>query len=450
MKRALALLVIGLLGVLAWTAPSPPPPEAVAPMTTTTVPELETAAGFSSCPWAVASDDEETYFGLVTLPPNAVLLSFPLSGDVRATVEEALPGPGATSVRLGQSLAQGLAPATIEFSNAPAASNALVTGPARLAGTICPSSTPKVWHLPGGSTEAGNQLILQLYNPFSEDANVTVTAYSDLGPEPAPELEALRVSARSWRSFDLHNEFPAREMLGMVVEASQGNVVPALIMDVEAAGEAIWPGLGQAEIWELPVVRIGGLQSEVIVANDGTDPVTYEVDLISEEGTEFAVATRSVDPLTQDRVPLVDLAEGTFGVRVRADGPVAVLARARGQKGFAVVPGAAVAAPQWLLPGFGTHPDASYQAWIINPDASSLTVTLSTVSASGPGAAPDKVAVPAEAIRSVTVDRLQMFGLLAEAPGPFSIAWSAELPDGGVAFVEAVPVLTRSPAGSQP
>ena len=440
MRRVAALLAIGLLGILAWTAPSPPSAESAPATTTTTVPEVEAAAGFSSCPWAVASDAEDTFFGLVAIPPTDVLLTFPLSGDIRATAADSLPGPGATSMRLGQSLAQGLAPATVEFSDSPGASASLVSGSSRFSGAVCPSSTPKVWHLPGGSTEAGDRLILQLYNPFSEDANITVQAYSDIGPEPAPDLEALTVSARSWQSFDLHNQFPARELLGLIVEASVGNVVPALVMEVEEVGEALWTGLGQAEIWELPLVREEGLRGELVVANDGPDQVTYEVDLVLEGGTEFAISTRTVDPLSQDRLPLVDLAEASFGIRVRADGPVAAVARAEGN-GYAVIPGAAASSAQWLLPGFGAHPDAEYRAWLINPGTSSLTVTLSAVSSSGLASSPEKVSVPAESLRGSAIDRLQMFALIAEAPGPFTIAFSAHLPDGDTAFVEAVPIL---------
>ncbi len=439
MRRAAALVAVGLLALVAATAPEPPPPEATAPTTTTTTPEPTTAAAFSSCPWAVASDQEETFIGLDTLQAGDVLVTFPLAGETRQTIDDSLPGPGATSIRLGQYLSQGLAPATVEYSDSPAATAALVSSQGRLAATVCPSSTPKVWHLPGGSTEGETELILQLYNPFSENATVTVSAHSEFGPEQAEDLEGLVVAARSWMTFDLHTVFPGRHSIGLRVGTDVGNVVPALVMTLERGSQAMWTGLGNAEIWEFPLVRLGEMQATLIVDNEGPEEVSYELDLVGEEETQFAVTTRSVPALAQDEVVLSELAEGRIGARVRADGPVSAVVAARGGRGFGVVAGSALTSQQWLLPGFGAHPDASYQVWLLNPGTADLTVTLSALSADGLSGAPDKVSVPAGTVRTVPIGSFQVFGMIAEAPQPFSVAWSAEV-EGDVAFVQAIPV----------
>ncbi|HEY5578903.1 MAG TPA: DUF5719 family protein [Acidimicrobiia bacterium] len=438
MKRAAAVVTIGLLAVVAWTAPTPPSPE-VTTTVTTTIPEPATAAAFAGCPWAIATDVEDSYFGLVTANRADVLLSFPFSGEVRTSVEDLLPGPGATSIRLGQYLAQGLAPATVEFTDSPAASAVLTAGLSSLSGTVCPSSTPKVWQLPAGSTKAGEQLTLQLFNPFPEDAIVRVGAYSEFGPEPASDLDGVGVQSRSWKTIELHTELPVRESLGLTVEVAQGNVIPALVHRPAEGVEATWTGTGKSEVWEFPLVGLGELDGELVIANEGPDQVPYEVDVISEEGTSFGVITGQVAPLAQVRIPLVDLAEGPFGVRVRAEGAVSAVATARGEGGYAVLPGAATTAQQWLLPGFGAEPEASYRIWLLNPGTDGLTVTLSPLSPEGLSGAPQKVSVPGETIRFRQLESFQVFGVIVEASGPFSVAWSA-VKEGDVAFVEGVPV----------
>ena len=468
MRQIVALAIVALLAVAAWTAPSPPRADIGTTTIATTVPEPASAAKFSSCPWAVATDADETYFGLQAMSQADVRMSFPFSGEIRTTVEETIPGPAATSIRLSQHLAQGAAPAVIEFSDEPAAAASVVEGQGRLAASGCPSSTPKLWHVAGASTRPGEQADLVLFNPFPEDAVVDVQAHSEFGPEPNAELEGISIQSRSWKTVDLDVAFPARSQLALIVEAVEGNVIPSLAQTAASGRQALWPGVGLGEVWEFPVVRHRNLEPVMFIANDGTTDISYEIDLIDDEGTEPAAVAGTTAPLTQSRVPLAELFDPPadfgadeasdsddqeqtepvadlppFGVRVRANGPIAAVVVAEGEAGLAVTAGSTTTSTQWLFPGVGAKPDAGYRLWLLNSGPVPLTVTLGPLDSGGFTGPLEKVSIAPGAIRSVPVDTFRVFGYVAEAPTPFAASWSV-VGSGDIAFVTGTPV-TRTP-----
>lgn len=442
MKRIAALIVIGLLAAVAATAPSPAPTTTVPVLTTTTLAEPSSAAKFSTCPWAVASDTVDTFFALVSLPATDVRITFPLTGEIRLSLEESLPGPSATPVRLGQHLAQGLAPAIIEFSDEPAAVAAVVDGEGLIAGSVCPSSTPKVWYLPGASTAAGERLTLQLFNPFPEDAMVDVSAHSEFGAEPSTGLEGISVQARSWRELELEVLLPVREELAFKVEAQQGNIIAAMAHTSASGAQAVWSGVAPSEVWEFPAASVSGVPARLFISNDGSLEVTFTIDILTSEGSEFGVLTGTIPPLRQAQVDLSQLADGDVGARVTADGPVAAVVVSKGESGLATTPGATTTATRWLLPGVGVRAEAGHRLWLMNSGNNPLTVTLGPLDAAGFLGEPTKVTVAGGAVASIPIDTFRVAALVAEAAGPFTAAWSV-IGNGDVALVPGVPVVDR-------
>jgi hypothetical protein len=437
MRRSLVAVLIGALAVAAWLAPPPEPTGVDLPVTTTTDGPA-VASNFSNCAWAIADDTRDTLISIVTLRNADVQLTFPVGGEIRETYPESLPGPGASAIPLSAILSLGVSPAVVEFTDAPAAAGVMAAGEGLLAGDLCPSSASKVWVLPGGTTVQDRPLDLQLFNPFPEDALVTVEATSEVGFEPAPELERVSVPGRSWRTLALGEVLPFRERLSLTVQTEQGRIIPAMVQ-TNGTDQAVWTDVGRSEVWEFPLVVVGALQPFLAIANDGPLEVTYSLDVFTVDGPAEGVAEGLLPPDGNDRISLAGLAEGTYGVRVRADGPVSAVVIGEGEGQVAATSGAPLAARRWMLPGAGATSAARSSLWFLNTGAEPITVTYQFLDAGGAAEGPGKITLPAGTVRTVLLDQVGISGVIAESTGPFSAAWSAET-DLAAAYSSGVPI----------
>ena len=77
----------------------------------------------------------------------------------------------------------------------------------------CLVSVPKIWYLTGGSTKTGTFTRLRLFNPFADNAEVTITAYSEFNLDLVAELEGFDVAGRSWTTIDFENVRPTADGL---------------------------------------------------------------------------------------------------------------------------------------------------------------------------------------------------------------------------------------------
>lgn len=440
MKRVLVAVLIIALVVAAGLVPAPEPAGVDLPVTSVTAGPA-VASNFSNCAWAIADDTRDTLISIVTLSEVDVQLTFPVGGEIRETFPESLPGPGASAIPLSAILSLGVSPAVVEFTDAPAAAGVVVVGEGLLAGDLCPSSASKVWVLPGGTTVQDRPLDLQLFNPFPEDALVTVEAISEEGFEPAPELERISVPGRSWRTVAMGAVLPFRQRLSVTVQTDQGRIIPAMVQ-TNGADQATWTDVGRSEVWEFPLVSLAGLEPFLAVANDGPLEVTYSLDVFTADGPVEAVTDGLVPAGGHDRVSLAGLAEladGMYGVRLRADGPVSAVVVGEGDGRVAATSGAPLTARRWMLPGAGATSAALSLMWFLNTGAEPITVTYQLLDASGPIGIPGKVTLPAGTVQTVELDQVGMSGVIAESTGPFSAAWSAET-DLAVVFSSGIPI----------
>ena len=437
MRRSLVIVLIGLLAVAAWLAPEPDPVEIVVPATTSTV-GPSVASNFSNCAWEVADDTRDTLISIVTLIDVDVQLTFPVAGEIRETYPESLPGPGASAIPLSNVLSLGLSPSVVEFSDAPAVAGIVALGEGLLAADLCPTSASKVWVLPGGTTVQDRPLDLQLFNPFPEDALVTVEALSEEGFEPVPELERVSVPGRSWRTLALGEVLPFRQRLSVTVQTEQGRIIPAMVQ-TSGADQAVWTDVGRSEVWEFPLVAVGQLQPFLAVSNGGTLEVTYSVDVFTADGPQEGVLEGLIPANGHDRISLAGLAEEAHAVRLRADGPVSAVVVGEGEGQVAATSGAPLAARRWMLPGAGANSAARSSLWFLNTGSESITVTYQLLDASGTVEEPGKITVAAGTVRRVLLDQVGVSGVIAESTAPFSTAWSAEI-DGATAYSSGVPI----------
>ncbi|NIA24119.1 MAG: hypothetical protein GWP04_00970 [Gammaproteobacteria bacterium] len=434
MKRMLSLLLVAALGVLAWALPAPEPEESP----TTTVPPavVATTSSHSTCPWAFSDGAVDTFFVAQTDEDADLRFTFPVGGEIRRTVEESQIGPAAAALSLAGVLNQGVSPAVVEFSSSPSAAGIVETGEGVIAADVCPSASSKIWHLPGGSTLEGQTLRLVLFNPFSDDARASVAVTSEAGFEPVPALESVSVPGRSWKVIDLSELLPLRERLSVSVDMKQGVVTPAMVLS-EGDDEAVWTNEGQADQWDFPVADAGGLMPRLSISNDGTTPVDYEIDGYSTTGTEIALLSGTLEGRSQVQLDVSGIAEGVFGLRLRASGPVAATLIADDGVRVAATAGVTVSATRWMLPGFGMAGISTL--WVMNAGVETTTVTYRLLDAGGALGDVEKVAVLPGRILAVPTVPIGASGLVVEASHPISVAWTMER-DGAIAYASGVPM----------
>jgi hypothetical protein len=432
MKRALSLLLVAAIGALAWVLPAPTPPEQVSATTTTAA----IASVAATCPWAFSDGGINTFLVAQTGQGADLRFTFPVGGEVRKTVEDVQSGSAATALSLSDVLNQGLAPAVVEFSTGPSAAGVVGTGEGVAVVDTCPSALSKIWHLPGGSTMDGQTLQLVLFNPFSEDARAGVSARSEVGIEPVPELESVTVTGRSWKVIDLARLLPLRQSMSVAVDLKQGAVIPAMVFS-EGTDQAVWTVEGQSDQWDFPVADAGGLNPSLVISNDGVIPVDYEIDSFTSGGANVAVATGTVDGSSHLRLDVGDLADGVFGLRVRTGGPVAATLIADDGQRVGATAGIAEPATHWMLPGFGLAGTSTF--WVMNTGTETATVTYRLMDSGGALGDPDKVAVPPGTIRSVVPVPVGASGLDVESNSPVSVAWTTSS-DGAIGYASGVPV----------
>jgi hypothetical protein len=434
MKRVLTVLLVAALGVLAWVMPAPE--ATVQPSVTSTTNAVASLPSHSTCPWVYSDGLVDSYLVAQSGDPADLRFTFPIAGEVQQTVEESQPASAATALTVSSAISQGIDPAVVEFSSSPSAAGVVETGDGVLSVDVCPSTSSKVWHLTGGSTLDGQSLELVLFNPFPEDASVSISVRSEVGVEPMSDLETVTVGGRSSRVFDLGAELSLRESLSVAVDMKEGSVTPVMVFG-EGSDVATWTNGGQAEQWDFPVVDPGGFIPTLFLSNDTSDPVDYQVDAYTTSGTQSALLTGSIDGNAHVALSLGDLVESPFGVRVTASSPVAATVISGDGTRVAATTGAAEPTTHWMLPGYGLG--GPNRVWVMNSGTETATVTYQLVDAGGALGGVDKIAVPPATIRSLVGLPLAATGMEIDSNVPVSVAWTVERPD-GLGMAPGVPI----------
>ncbi len=478
MRRALLLLLAGFASVVGLIQVAPPPVEGP-DFGTVDVVEPDTAVSSPSvwyCPWVEAGDVVDTDVMVasdVSVDVKLTLLD-PLTNEVPTVTEYSIVGPGAAGVDTGTLLRRGESPALVEISDGPAAAVSLEWADALLSGDRCIVSVPKVWYLTGGSTKTGTFTELRLFNPFADNAEVTITAYSEFGVDLVAELDGLDVAGRAWTTIDMESYLPFRDEIAFTVTSTKGLVIPVIIR-TDDRGEAMWPGSAPSVTWDFPIVTTGGLEPFIAVLSAGEDQVVVSVDIVTEDGIVRDAREVTIDSTIPALIPLSDLAAAPFGVRLRATSPIAasVVAAVPGDasdggegelpeeeltttttegettttgveaeetfiRGLAGTIGIARPASKWIVP-IVTLPQNETTLWIMNAGGDVISVEvvpLGEVEAPGDT---QMVTVEPGRIFGVEVDvGIGIFGYHVIADGPMSIAWEMS-GERGAALVTGVP-----------
>ena len=465
MRRLAGIVLAGALAAFAVVLP-----EAPAPAEPTFVGPEPPAVGASAigsvwyCPWLDSGDIRDSAFLLVSQPPTDARITMPSPIPNEDPIEEefSIRGPGSRVLNVADVVRFGAAPGFVEFDDGPAAAAASVMSESSLAGDRCVRSVPKVWYLVGGTTRAGRNVILRLFNPFPDLAKVTVRGVSEFGPEPLPQLgSVVDVPGRAWIDIDLGLIAPLLDDLLLIIDSEEGLIVPALSLISTDGDEATWPGTGLSTTWDFPIVAVDDMVPELVLANPGAAPVLVEVDLIGLARAQRIVGAAEVPAGAPLRIALPNTGGEPYGIRVTAGGPVAAAVVAESPFDPAALAetapdaaaedaivdtvlriggtvGVETASTGWLLPGAGAVPGATSTIWLMNGGEESATVTLVPLGVRDIPA--DKVVVPVGRIIGYTIPVADVItGYLIFATAPVSAAWTGS-DAGGTAFFAGVPI----------
>ena len=464
MRQAIGFVLAGVLAAYAFALPepaAPPGPEFAGPE-----PPAIGASAIGSvwyCPWLDSGDIRDSAFLLASVPPSAarITLPSPIPNEDPLEEELAITGPGAVAQNLADIVRFGAAPGFVEFDDGPAGVAAAVFSPSSLAGDRCVRSVPKISYLPGGTTRAGRDLTLRLFNPFSELAKVTVSGVSEFGPEPLPDLGLVTdVPGRSWVDIELGSIAHLLDNLLLIVGTEEGLIIPALSLKAVDGDEATWPGTSLSTTWEFPVVATDGLLPELVVANPGPEPILVEVDAFDGLTSQPLIVSEQIAAGEPARIALPSNEGRPYGIRVTAGGPIAAVVVA-----ISPVEGAepaldgtdngvdVLAAPvlrvagtvgaesrslNWLLPGAGAIEEADETIWVMNGGNEPATITLKPLGVRDLPA--EKVVVrPGRTFGFEIPDNSLISGYFVESTAPVSVSWSAS-DAGGTAFFSGIAI----------
>jgi len=501
MRRAVVVIVVGLLGALAFAQTGPiddrPPDFGTVP------PDVGTATGDPSawyCPWVEAGALRDSAFGLAAIVDvdSMITLANPNPTEEPTVQAARLRGPGARSIDAGDIVRRGASPSIVEFDDGPAVATTAMWSDELITGDRCVVSVPKEWHLVGGITAGDFKLELQLFNPFAEPAKVRVESINEFGSATLAGFESIDIAGRSWVTEDLTRVVAFNDNVSFVVISESGIVIPSLVLN-NGTDEASWPGTGQATSWDFPVTSVPGLVPSLVLSNTGSVGATVAIDLFTPDGPILDADGRIVSPLEPVRINLADLAEPPFAVRVRSNTPIAAVIQAapdgifpstgavspeedaggtevggdeatddesttettladdettdttlaEGEEGesanepviydgLASMAGNPDPLERWLVPGLGTVPGADTSIWVLNPTGDEATVTLSPLGVSSGGS--EKVLIPAGTYTEIPIAPLSETGnsgMLIQSNVPISVAVTISGPQ-GVAFIGGV------------
>lgn len=317
------------------------------------------------------------------------------AGDTRLDSQQlSVPPAGRQGINLQRELAakpQGQDVSTVlelDMTSVAIAETVFVNRP-EVTGTMsapCTSGISQTRYFPGGSSLRGADTFVQLFNPFPQDAVVSVDIFTDTGVERPNNLTNYPLFTGRRAVLKLSDEVRRRSALGAVVRVERGQVVAE--ETVISNGERIPAGASLSEGSAAPATEwqfADGLDSpDTTVALSIMNPrdadaaievQVYPEGLVTDTPSPISttVAGQTETTLTIDP----GLPAGTrYGFAARSvNGTPVVIDRMIGYSqppghGLSIGPGARGPARKWVIaPGYGATPTSPYtQALaVLNP-----------------------------------------------------------------------------------
>jgi hypothetical protein len=292
------------------TAPQPPAPQQVSVVAGTAVcPDVRQEGDRGATAVTAAGASGRTAGGLrgraVQLPDG------PVAADLAATA-----GPVVVTAE-----GEGSGSLVVEQTTR-------ATGGSRrgLAALACPGPTTSAWFV-GGGTVVGSYAELLLVNAGDVPALVDVSVWTADGPADPRPGRGISVPARTRAALPLDRLAPDRDLLALHVQATRGQVAPALRVvrsdgRVPLGTDWVPAGLPPARQLLVPGLPDGPGRRTALLANPGPDDATAQLELLTEDG-QVPLEPVAVPAGTSIAVDLSEpLADTAAALRVRADVPL--------------------------------------------------------------------------------------------------------------------------------
>ncbi len=305
------------------------------------------------------------------------------------------------SARLGDLVEAPYVSALIEAPGGGVAVEHVVSGPHGFDAAPCSSSASDRWFFATGATTGDARMVLAVFNPFPDTANVDVTYTATDGVRTPGPSQGVIVPGRSVVAIDVDAQVTVRDQVSAVVDARSGRVVVDRLQSFDGTGagdadtgpEGLTGGLGApraAAVWYIARgKKVEGNTESIVISNPTEREASVELELVVEEGDEavepFEVSVRPgrftvVDLTAEERVP-DDLA---FATVVRSLNGVPVVAEridVRGdpssRDGVAITLGSPLVAAEWVVPA--GEASADVDEWLTFLNVSDEPVTVSVV-----------------------------------------------------------------------
>lgn len=425
MKRLLILLSV--LSLAAFVALFPSPTATTSSTDTSVGLDSGTAAAVVHCPWLRSDGLISSELNLAALDTFEAAVSIPVAGDVIAerTGGGRPFGVFTTSDLLEDSLTLAELAAVVEFTGEGGGGVVIGDGQGILTSTNCSSTHAGVWQLAGGSTLTGMDLQLRLFNPFPQDAVVSIRVTSENDLEPESTLESMSVRAQSTRVVDMGALLDLRQTLSLSISDPEGLVIPSFVQSVDGGDVAGWTAAKPSTQWDFPFTSGGATAGLLVLTNDEPTQVSYDIDAFTPDGRvsqlwQGVLEPRTVIDLSIDelRAMLPDPSLRPFGIRVRADAPMAAFLTGMGSGDMAAMAGLPTSANSWIVAGPGGA-EANATVWVMNPGQSPATLTVQRSSNDGGLLSAEKILIPGGSVVGISTVR----GMVLESDQPVSVAW---------------------------
>ncbi len=332
----------------------------------------------------------------------------------------------------------------------------------------CSKAASTQWHFAEGSSAVGSEQRLLIYNPFPDEAVVSITVFTPKGPEPNANLaEGVAVPAGETVMVELNEYIRQRRFVGASIIANRGRVIAwrALQLSTPGRPEGVQFTLGAtapATEWFFPEGAVAdGIDERVSLLNPTDEEAVASVSLTTAAETiqPPKLLEVVVPPLTLLPLPLKayvggsDREVGGASVIVRTTSGRVVAERSiyyqtKFLTGVASEVGATRSTSSWLAAPAVADAEADSIS-LLNPRAEAVSASLSLLS---PGEEPLRPA-PLQDVSLKGATRLELplskwtgdgtYSVLVEATGAVVVERSGST-GSEVAGVMALPLPKRS------
>lgn len=351
----------------------------------------------------------------------------------------------------------------------------------------CATTSSDRWYFPAQTTVRETTAQLHLFNPFTEDASVDISAAVDDGLREPPEWQGLVVPAGSTEVVDLGVGAQRRDQFAVTVQARNGRVIAETVQylnTTEAEGQPARRGLrlqlgvpaARAD-WAFAQGFTGpGVRERLVLFNPGEraasavvqatphgaaalapEPFELEVPALRYVELDLSAETRlpgeglhSIRVQTDEQTPLV-VARVLEITGERADPTTeGVVQRPPVARGSSVGTGSPVVATVWATTGLAVGEPQESLVAVHNPNATPVVATATVFGGEGDTTAlADEVEIPAGESLAITTAGLPLgsgvVSIVVEASSPVVVERTITyVTQNDLAVGSAVPLPTSS------